>query len=285
MTTDDTYMFQDDGLETPEIGQWGITKHEKIEYYSSVFASSMKNKWDCRLYIDLYAGAGKSRIKDSEKIVPGSPLIALNVDCTFDKYIFCEKVPSNMDALQKRVIKYFPTCNVSYVCNDINDSLDELFSYIPNFNSSYKGLALCFVDPFKMGELDFKTLKIISEKLYVDFLVLIPSYMDIHRNKDTYTLPNNNALDTYLGTDKWREDWEKNKKPYEEFGMFITEKFCSQMKNLGFLYEGNKDLVLVKANLANQLRLYHLGFFSKSPLGLKFWRDTKKNTEKQLRLF
>ena len=109
--------------------------------------------------------------------------------------------------------------------------------------------------------------------------------MDKHRNKDTYTLPNNNALDTYLGTDKWREDWGKNKKPYEEFGMFITEQFCSQMKNLGFLYEGNKDLVLVKANLANQLRLYHLGFFSKSPLGLKFWRDTKKNTEKQLRLF
>ena len=86
-------LSTDDGLILPEVGPWAADKHRKVGYYASLFASSMKDKWDCRVFMDLFAGAGKARIKDSEEIVPGSPLVALNVDVPFDRYIFCRSRP------------------------------------------------------------------------------------------------------------------------------------------------------------------------------------------------
>lgn len=284
MAIDDPFLFEEDAYYTPEFGAWATTKHEKIGYYSRLFSSSMKSKWDCRIYIDLFAGAGKCKLKESSRVVPGSPLLSLSVTDPFDKYIFCEKDPRNMEALKSRVYQYYASRDVSFIQGDTNEALAQLFSLIPKFGKGYKGLALCFVDPYKKGELDFSTIKTISEKLFVDFLVLLPSYMDIHRNEGVYTSPNNKSLDMYLGTDQWRREWSHPDRQYKEFGMFIADQFCNQMKELGYLYEGPKDLELIKGNCANNLRLYHLAFFSKNPLGLKFWRETQKNTTRQLSL-
>ena len=72
----------------PEIGSWGTEKYSLVRNYSQIFASSMKNKWQCRVYIDLFSGAGRAKIKDNGKIVDGSPMIALGIDDPFDRYIF-----------------------------------------------------------------------------------------------------------------------------------------------------------------------------------------------------
>ncbi|GAG55116.1 unnamed protein product [marine sediment metagenome] len=32
---DDCRLFEKDNLLTPEVGEWSITKHSKLEYYSS----------------------------------------------------------------------------------------------------------------------------------------------------------------------------------------------------------------------------------------------------------
>src|SRR5258708_26890702 len=62
----------------------------------------MKNKWDQRVYIDLYAGAGYSRIQGTSRFQKGSPVIALTVTHPFDKYIFCEEDKELLDALKAR---------------------------------------------------------------------------------------------------------------------------------------------------------------------------------------
>jgi three-Cys-motif partner protein len=82
----------DDGLIAWEIGTWGKKKHGLISYYDQLFANSMKNKWDCRVYLDLFSNAGKSYIKGTNEIVKGSALLALETKPKFDKYIFCEKI-------------------------------------------------------------------------------------------------------------------------------------------------------------------------------------------------
>jgi len=92
----------DDGLVTEEIGDWGQEKYRLLSLYAQMFAASMKNKWNCRVYIDLFSGSGRSRIKGTNRIVAGSPLVTLGVDPTFDKYIFCEKDPDKLSALKTR---------------------------------------------------------------------------------------------------------------------------------------------------------------------------------------
>ena len=75
----------------------------------------MKNKWDQRVYLDLYSGAGYSRIAGTSMYMKGSPLIALAVDRPFDKYIFCEEDHELMEALKARVKRQAPGSNVVFV--------------------------------------------------------------------------------------------------------------------------------------------------------------------------
>ena len=80
----------DDGLMTPEVGGWAETKYRLLALYDELFSTGMKNKWDQRVYVDLYAGGGYSRIQGTSRFLKGSPIIALTVNHPFDKYIFCE---------------------------------------------------------------------------------------------------------------------------------------------------------------------------------------------------
>jgi three-Cys-motif partner protein len=282
MLLPDSELFKDDGLLLPEVGIWAVTKHKKIEYYSHLFASSMKKKWQCRIYIDLFAGAGKARIEGSKKIIPGSPLLALNIDYPFDRYLFCDKDPKNIEALNKRVKSYFPDRDCTFIVGDSNDHVEDIIKAIPRFTKSLRGLSFCLVDPFKAADIRFQTIKEISEHIYVDFLILIPSYMDINRNRVNYLKTRNISLDAYLGTYRWRDSWKQMHSKKKDFGLFVTEVFCFQMKSLGYIYESLSDLELIRMEIRQNLPLYHLAFFSKSELGLKFWRTTRKRTTNQL---
>ena len=65
------------------------------------FLTGMKDKWEERVYVELYAGAGYSKIRDRSRSIVGSPS-ALTLS-TFDKYIFCEETANNLEALKFRV--------------------------------------------------------------------------------------------------------------------------------------------------------------------------------------
>lgn len=97
--TDKLIELTDDGLITPEIGAWGEDKYRLVSIYATMFATSMKDKWDCRVYIDLFAGAGRARIKNTKRIIPASPMLALDIKDKFDTYIFCEEDPEKFRAL------------------------------------------------------------------------------------------------------------------------------------------------------------------------------------------
>jgi len=107
MAGDKRYGY-DDGLPIPEVGGWAETKYRLVSLYDSLFSTGMKRKWDQRVYIDLYSGSGYSRVRHSDKILLGSPLLALSVADPFDKYIFCEEDPELLDALQQRVRRDAP---------------------------------------------------------------------------------------------------------------------------------------------------------------------------------
>jgi three-Cys-motif partner protein len=246
MALDDPVLVEDDGLRLSKAGPWAANKHEKIGYYCSLFATSMKKHWHCRVYIDLFAGAGKCRVKDSKRIVAGSPLLSLAVDDQFDEYIFCESDLQNIDSLEKRVQKYFPSCRCTFFPGDSNANIQKVIDAVPVFTENYKGLTFCLVDPYNSSDLHFSTINSIADALLVDFLILIPSFMDINRNAQAYLNPANTTLDRMLGNNAWRGSWHSEKENGLPFGSFITDQFCQQMKAKGFLYEGLQDVELVR---------------------------------------
>lgn len=267
----------------PEIGPWGEEKYRLVRNYAQIFATSMKKKWQCRVYIDLFAGAGRARIKESRKIVDGSPLISLGIEDRFDRYIFCEKDSTNLDALTKRVTNYFSGIDVHYVPGDANQSVDKILSLIPQHSPTFKVLTFCFVDPFKIDNLKFETLRLLSAK-FMDFLVLIPTGMDVRRNVSYYMRPTDRKVQEFIGRPHWRDEWPQAEMKGENFGLFFINQFCTSMAEIGYKYSTAGDSVDIRLPEKN-ISLYRLAFFSKNPLGHKFWDDVKKYSKPQLELF
>lgn len=73
-----TVHVSDDEHFCPEVGRWAEDKHGLVSFYAKLFSTGMKDKWHERVYIELYAGAGHSRIRGTSTTIAGSPLQALS---------------------------------------------------------------------------------------------------------------------------------------------------------------------------------------------------------------
>jgi three-Cys-motif partner protein len=275
--------LEDDGLNTPEVGDWAEEKYRLVGFYAELFAKSMKGKWGSRVYLDLFSGAGRARIKSTNKIVPASPLLALGVTDKFDRYIFCEIDPDKLSALETRVKREYPSVDAHYIPGDTNKNVDEIMTRIPQHYPDFKVLCFCFVDPFRMEHLDFETIRRLSTRL-MDFMVLIPSGMDANRNVAKYTKEENKKVGRFLGNDKWRDEWAATELKGENFERFVRDQFGKQMEKLGYIYSGPEDMRPVRLPEKNVL-LYRLAFFSRSDLGKKFWEQARKYSDDQRSLF
>jgi three-Cys-motif partner protein len=270
-----------DQYETPLVGDWAEEKGRLLWYYCDLFATSMKGKWAERVYIDLFAGAGKGHVRETSKVILGSPLLALMVKTPFDRYIFCEEDPVRFNALQRRVETEHATSDVRFVAGDVNAHPEKVLAEMPPFSSSHKVLGFCFADPFGLQNLKFSTIETLATR-FMDFLILIP-VMDPQRAWHHYQDPSNHTVDDFLGTAEWRVEWER-KRTSQSLDAFIGWFLDERMKERGFLHGGVREAVLVRS-AAKNAPLYRLGFFSKSPLGARFWREAKKYTSPQRKLF
>ena len=276
-------QVEDDGLITPEIGPWAEQKYRLVSNYCEMFAKSMKARWDCRVYIDLFAGAGHSKFENTSRIVHASPLLALGIAEKFDRYILCEKDDTKCEALRKRVSLAYPEVDVSIIRGDVNEKVDEIIEKIPSPSRKHKVLCFCFADPYNLKNLRFQTIRRLST-IFVDFLVLIPTGMDADRNVSHYLRPQDHTVDGFLGAGGWRELWREAERRNEKFGSFLTEQFGAEMKNLKYIYSGIGSTVIIRS-IPQNLPLYRLAFFSRHSLGKKFWIEARKYSKDQLELF
>ena len=275
--------YDDDNLLIDDIGEWALLKYGLIAQYSRMFATSMRDSWECRVYIDLFCSCGFGRIKSTSKIVGCSPILALDIPDQFDKYIFCDVDEEKIDSLRKRVERLFPNTVAEHLCLDVNNDVEKILDSIPSHSRSNKVISFCLLDPYRIDNLSFATIQQLSKKI-MDFLVLSPSFMDANRNVLSYFRNNNNKVERFLGDQNWRTDWQRAKDRGLKFGNFMVLKFNEQMCNLGFLCLKPHEFVLVR-HTGKNAPLYHLAFYSKHPLGKHFWNEARRGSSQQLNIF
>lgn len=273
----ESLRVEDDGLVFPEVGRWADTKYRLIALYDQLFSSGMKNKWGKRVYIDLYAGAGCSRIKDTDIRLKGSPMLALDVPNRFDKYIFCEEDPLLLNALRIRAGRVAPDAEISYVDGSCDQRVERIYSEIPRGSATNSVLSLCFVDPFDFG-LNFETIRRLS-KARIDFLVLLAVDMDANRAYEHYLDGKNPKIDIAIGNATWRDKWKSRPRGRDEFPGFIAEEFALSMRTLEYLKIGPADMKHVRGD--KKQPLYYLALFSKHATAYKFWKDVLKYSDDQ----
>ena len=266
-------QVEDDGLACPEIGRWGETKYRLISLYDNLFATGMKDKWQQRVYIDLYAGAGYARIKGTQTILMGSPLIALAARHPFNKYIFCEDDETLLEALKERVKRIAPTADVTFIPGKCDDKIVNICTAIPKASSTNKVLSLCVVDPFDFG-IKFDTIRKLSAG-FLDFLVLLAVGMDANRNYTHYVDGEHKKIDEALGNTDWRSRWKNNHTNRKNFMAFLAREFNASMQALNYLDQPLDKMKLVKSDEKN-LPLYYLALFSRHSTAYRFWDDVLK---------
>jgi three-Cys-motif partner protein len=270
-----------DDLPYNDVGVWTEAKHRLVGYYAALFSAGMKDKWEKRVYIELYAGAGYSRIRDTERIIAGSPIQALTLRVPFDKYIFCERDPEKLEALRARVKHHAPSADVAFIPEDCDSGVNKISAAIPQHSRNHKVLSLCFVDPNDMG-IRFSTLQALALKNYVDFIVLLALYMDALRAERQY-IKNPSKIDQLLGTSTWLDRWMTAKQNGAEFPRFLAEEFAASMATMKYIpppFYSMRKVFLYEKNIP----LYAVGLFSRHPLAYELWDKALKGSDDQLPL-
>jgi three-Cys-motif partner protein len=259
----------DDGLPVEDVGTWAEEKHLLVSLYASLFARAMRRRWSLS-YLDLYAGPGRCRFRDSGRLALTSPTRILGLADRFDRYLFCEQDPARAAALEQRVARDHTDRDIAVLVGDANDMAIRMAARIPVQGT----LGFCFLDPYRMANLRFSTIQVLARRR-MDFLVLIPSGMDTNRNERNYVRPDSTVIEQFCGARDWRDRWQAQKQTGQTFEHFIVTEFGQAMGRLGYLDLGPEKTHIVRMDEKNVL-LYRLAFYSRHALGAKFWAETRK---------
>jgi len=271
----------DDGLPTNEIGPWAEQKYQYVGMYAQLFSTGMKNKWPHRIYLDLFSGPGYSRVRETNRVVLGSPMIALTLPDRFDSYVFADENAKSLDALRTRVSRLGLSVTPTYIPGDANDKVGRVIDIVSK-TPTQNTLSFCFLDPYKLN-IHFDTVRRIADGRAVDFLILLALYVDARRNIQFYAAKDNRTIDMFLGDNQWRPRWRAAELAGDTIVEFLAKEYSTRMKEIGYLPMSIEHMVKIRTQNKN-LPLYFLAFFSRHKTGLKFWDEVRKYAPDQLTL-
>ncbi len=285
-------------------GNWTEEKLERIRKYLSaytkIFTGNLGASFFTTYYVDAFAGTGyrdpedekdkkaeentqtplleasKMLESDAESLKKGSARVALEIEPSFDNYVFIEKQADFIASLNDLKTE-FPDKKISLLQGDANKSLK---AWIEERNWS-KSRAVVFLDPYGM-HVDWSTIKTIGETKAIDLWILFPLAQAVNRllTKDKLPMDSWSAkLDKFFGIDDWREAFYRRSKN-EQLSLFgnedITYKKEADFDAIGKYFV--KRLKTVFAKVAdNPLPLFNsrnsplflLCFASANPKGSK----------------
>lgn len=254
-------LVGNDGLTVRDSGIWAKEKLYYLEHYLDIFSVGMMKKWAGKIYyVDLFAGPGQCRIRETKEEIDGSPLIALKFG--FAKYFFFESDPACHRALVARAKARAPEKEVQIIPEDCNDRVDEI-------ELPASGLGLAFIDPTGVSPLAFETIRRLAANRKIDLIINFHEGMGIRMNIHLHTKKEGGALDSFVGSGCWRQKFRNAPASIDEVCREITDEFQDNLRGLGYRMI-DRDHIPVKTD-QNSL-LYYVIFASKHPRGNEFWR-------------
>ena len=254
-----------DHLPVRKTGEWAVEKHQHLTYYGKIFATSMKNVFENRVYIELFAGPGRCRFPDNKESA-GSPLQMM--DCDLTKFAFIEKNIHAAKALDARIKTHPMADRVQVYCGDCAKAVSKIA--LP----TSRCLALTFVDPTGISHCPFTLIQVLRQRIRTDLLINFPHGMGLKMNQHQYTATSaeQSIVTKFLGTNQWVKSLDK--KP-ADFVRGVLDIYKKQLLKLDYL-TGNRE-VLIYAQ--NRTPLYLLLFASRNQLGVDFWDETMKGVQ------
>lgn len=280
MTNPRNYLFTlEDGLEMRESQEYARDKLYAVQAYLQMARRAMRAKpWSAFNYIDLQAGPGKNRIGD--KILLGSPLLALNIDPPFTHYWFNEWSASTFTALEQRISASPNASKVHLFQKDVNEAVDIIVESITEMDKQARNdkkwstFNVAFLDPEGL-EITWHTVERLAQVARMDLIINF-STSGINRN-----LHQAEVIDRFYGSQQWRTS-VSNSNPKSSRRRQFIDIYRDQLESFGY-YIATDDTIgyhdIVMRNSKNA-EVYSLIFASKHALGDDFWSKVKQQIEK-----
>ena len=259
------------------VDKWAEDKFSYLERYLNA-TSKARVKFSSNgnaVYIDLFSGPGRSRIRGVKQEISGSALRILRIDnAPFNRIILNDLSTENCRALSRRVKR------AEIYNGDANTIINDIVDELKKTNYKYH---FVFLDPFAPKHLKFKSIKRLSELQRMDIMINFPIGA-ILRNVPKWISGEGSILDEFLGTHQWREEIEK--KSRAQFCSIILSIYLDQLVSISFSKEGlglideygneyhGTSIATIK-NSRNVV-LYYLILVSKHPIASGIWRSIIK---------
>lgn len=246
----------DDGHVVQCVGEWAEgDKHGYLRSYIDATREA-RRKFKHRGFIDLFAGPGRVRVRETGEVCDGSPLIALAHEAApFTRVILCDIAEANVAALRHRTAAFVG--RVEIVQGDSNARARELATRLP------PGLNLALIDPFGLEPLRFETIRLLASMNKLDLFVNFPT-SDLRRNHQLYRQPDNSVVANALGIHDWRSRLGPG-----DIALQAANMFVESLERLGYTGARNQMIPVSR----NGSELYRIIFASKHPLGDDIWQS------------
>ena len=260
---DAPYLPASDGLLARKSGLWAKRKHHFLRNYCGITTKSMRKKWRL-VYLDVMAGPGLCKIKETGEEFHGSPFVAL--DHEFHEFILIEDDPQLADALKQRVAKHPKASQVQIIARNWVEVAKQ-----GRLRFNDDTLVVAFVDPTGISQVPMKAMLQLTKNLRIDLLVTIQHSLGITLNVPQYIKSESGqtALDAFLDSADWRK-WKW--KDASEFARQAIDAFSERIQKQTFI--GTRHI-----SVPPDQPLYRFTLFSRHPLAEKFWNAILKIDE------
>lgn len=271
-----------DGHVASEVGSWAVEKHEYLCRYINISRATRHkylpttNSSDFRAgatYIDLFCGPGRSKIKNSNDWIDGSPIVAWKASqksgSAFSHIYISDTVEENLMACKKRLE------SLGAPVTAFRGTALEALIQFQNSIDPY-GLHFSFIDPFNLKSLDFSILESLSKLKRMDILIHL-SKMDLQRNLSRNLSDLESDFDSFIPG--WRNIIDINRGEKYVRNQ-VVECWVKKVEELGVSIANDTSWKLITGK-GNQ-PLYWLMLIAKHELAHKFWEKAAPRMQDDL---
>lgn len=258
------YEPDEDGYRREVVGSWVEEKHIRLERYVEI-SRSVRQRFvgsgnAGATYIELFSGPGRARIRESEQVVHGSPLVAwtksLEGGSPFSEVHVSDLGPENMEAAVDRLRR--AGANVFSETGAAVEVVDKIVAKLGRY-----ALHFAFLDPYNLGSLPFSIIEKLAALKRMDLLIHV-SISDLQRNLGRYIEARESPLDAFAPG--WRERVDENR-PQEVVRAEILQHWRDLIAGLGMTT--SEAIELVSGDKSQ--RLYFLAFAARHERAIEFW--------------
>jgi three-Cys-motif partner protein len=251
-----------------EAGIWSAEKLNLLRCYLRGFLTATKRA-PSRYYIDLFAGPGRNRVRETGEEIDGSPLIAMKAGPPdFTCLFLVDKSQQNTMSLAEYCKDYPGRC-VNIYCGNANEEIDKILQNVPKKDSP----TFAFLDPLG-GELEWRTVvKLAQHKAghneKIELFILFAYNQGLVRlmPNDPKKMEHDDVLDRVMPSSTgWRTVYQSRvnmRINRHQLRRAMLSEYVDCLKSLGYKYVPPARLI----STPNYRPLYFLVFAIDHPAG------------------